>query len=415
VTADYYNSLTNRLTFNNFGYDNAGNQTTISPYAVSYDVENRQTGFTSTSNGSATYTYDGDGRRVTKTTGGVTTTYVYDAGGNLAAEYSSQPPSMPCQTCYLTTDHLGSTRVITDQNGNAVSRHDFLPFGEELATSNRTAALDYGVTDNVMHRYTGQQRDLEGPGLDFFHARYFQGEQGRFTSPDPDVPNPYDPQSWDGYAYSRNAPLTYVDPTGRNYTVCNRDGKDCADLTDKQYQDYLSANKNVYQTAGGSLYVINDDGSDTKIGSAGYYNEKDVAAAQQLVRNVGPFAEGLLTLDLLFIQGPGFAALGASSEIMGLGLAERGAPSAARSGYTDATKPNSLPNRATNVTRAEFEENLSSAGWTKAVSKDGQVTIYTKDGARYVVRDDAKSTGGPTADFYQPGSKGIDLKIRLQR
>ena len=36
VTANYYNSLTNRLTFNNFGYDNAGNQTTISPYAVSY-------------------------------------------------------------------------------------------------------------------------------------------------------------------------------------------------------------------------------------------------------------------------------------------------------------------------------------------------------------------------------------------
>jgi RHS repeat-associated protein len=221
VTADYYNSLTNRLTFNNFGYDNAGNQTTISPYAVSYDVENRQTGFTSTSNGSATYTYDGDGRRVTKTTGGVTTTYVYDAGGNLAAEYSSQPPSMPCQTCYLTTDHLGSTRVITDQNGNAVSRHDFLPFGEELATSNRTAALDYGVADNVMHRYTGQQRDLEGPGLDFFRARYFQGAQGRFTSPDSSPsprPTPYalrtDPQTLNLYSYLRNNPLAKVDADG---------------------------------------------------------------------------------------------------------------------------------------------------------------------------------------------------------
>jgi RHS repeat-associated protein len=221
VTANYYNSSTNRLTFNNFGYDNAGNQTTISPYAVSYDVENRQTGFTSTSNGSATYTYDGDGRRVTKSTGGVTTTYVYDAGGNLAAEYSSQPPTMPCQTCYLTTDHLGSTRVITDQNGNAVSRHDFLPFGEELATSNRTAALDYGVTDNVMHRYTGQQRDLEGPGLDFFHARYFQGAQGRFTSPDfsprPRA-TPYalrtDPQTFNLYGYLRNNPLAKVDADG---------------------------------------------------------------------------------------------------------------------------------------------------------------------------------------------------------
>jgi RHS repeat-associated protein len=221
VQANYYNSATNRLTYNNFGYDNGGNQTTISPYTVSYDVENRQSGFTSTSNGSATYTYDGDGRRVEKTAGGVTTTYVYDATGNLAAEYSSQPPSMPCQTCYLTSDHLGSTRVITGQTGGLVSRHDFLPFGEELATGNRTAAQGYGVADNVMQRYTGKQRDLEGPVLDFFGARYFQGAQGRFTSPDwssAPQPVPYadltDPQTLDLYSYVRNNPLSKTDLDG---------------------------------------------------------------------------------------------------------------------------------------------------------------------------------------------------------
>jgi RHS repeat-associated protein len=218
VTTNYYNSATNRMTYNNFGYDNGGNQTTISPYTVSYDVENRQSGFTSTSNGSATYTYDGDGRRVEKTAGGVTTTYVYDAAGNLAAEYSSQPPSMPCQTCYLTTDHLGSTRAITSQTGGLVSRHDFLPFGEELATTNRTPAQGYGVADNVMQRYTGQQRDLEGPVLDYFGARYFQGAQGRFTSPDAPFADqgPVDPQSWNMFTYVRNNPLKNTDPNGRD-------------------------------------------------------------------------------------------------------------------------------------------------------------------------------------------------------
>ena len=173
VTSDAYNTLTNRLTSGNFGYDTAGNETTISPFTVTYDVENRQTGFSSISNGTATYTYDGDGRRVTKTTSGVTTTYVYDAKGDLASEYSTQPPPPPCLTCYVTTDHLGSTRVVTDENAAVTARHDFLPFGEELTTSNRTAALGYGAYDNVMHKYTGQERDLEGPGLDFFHARYF--------------------------------------------------------------------------------------------------------------------------------------------------------------------------------------------------------------------------------------------------
>jgi RHS repeat-associated protein len=105
---------------------------------------------------------------------------------------------------------------MTDQLGIAVSRHDFLPFGEELATSNRTFELDYGITDNAMHRYTGQQRDLEGPGLDFFHARYFSGAQGRFTSPDPDGAGaaPGIPQLWNGYSYVGNSPQSRLDPDG---------------------------------------------------------------------------------------------------------------------------------------------------------------------------------------------------------
>jgi uncharacterized protein RhaS with RHS repeats len=41
--------------------------------------------------------------------------------------------------------------------------------------------------------------------------------QGRFVSPDPlgmMVANPADPQQWNLYAYVRNNPLAYVDPTG---------------------------------------------------------------------------------------------------------------------------------------------------------------------------------------------------------
>jgi hypothetical protein len=73
-----------------------------------------------------------------------------------------------------------------------------------------------------------------------------------------------------------------------------------------------------------------------------------------------------------------------------------------------------MSNRETDVTRGQFEKNLSESGWSKSTSADGKTEIYTKGGARYVVRDGAKSTGGPTADFYAPGSKSIDVKIRLQ-
>ncbi len=235
VTSNVYSAVTNRLASGNFGYDSNGNETYISPFTMTYDVENRQTGFTSVSNGTATYTYDGDGRRVTKTTGGVTTTYVYDAKGDLAAEYSTQPPP-PCLTCYVATDHLGSTRVVTDENAAVTARHDFLPFGEELTTSNRTSALGYGVFDNVMHKFTGQMRDLEGPGLDYFHARYFHGAQGRFASPDPNgamKQKLLDPQQWDMYAYVRNSPLRLVDPQGRYVVSCSDGNKKCNKAADK--------------------------------------------------------------------------------------------------------------------------------------------------------------------------------------
>ncbi len=116
----------------------------------------------------------------------------------------------------MTTDHLGSTRLLTDQNGNVVARHDFLPFGEELTTSNRTSSLGYGASDNVMHKYTGKERDQEGPVLDFFHARYFHSAQGRFSSPDPMNlgASPDVPQTWDAYSYVNNDPLSWLDPTG---------------------------------------------------------------------------------------------------------------------------------------------------------------------------------------------------------
>ena len=250
MTSDAYNTLTNRLTSGNFAYDTAGNETTISPFTVTYDVENRQTGFSSISNGTATYTYDGDGGRVTKTAGGVTTTYVYDAKGDLTSEYSTQPPPPPCLTCYITTDHLGSTRVVTDENAAVTARHDFLPFGEELTTSNRTAALGYGAYDNVMHKYTGQERDTEGPGLDFFHARYFHGAQGRFTSVDPFTVTPgrlVDPQQLDLYAYVRNSPLRNYDPTGMVI--------DTSQLSDKDKKKWQGVEDIANQKDGDGNYV----------------------------------------------------------------------------------------------------------------------------------------------------------------
>ncbi len=263
-----YNTKNQVVISSNFAYDGNGNQTTISPFTASYDVENRQTALTSTMNGSTSYSYDGDGRRVTKAvSGGTTTTYVYDARGNLTAEYASQAPTGACLPCFVTTDHLGSTRLLTDQNGNVVARHDFLPFGEELTTSNRTSALGYGATDNVMHKYTGKERDAE-TGLDFFGERYFSSAQGRFTSPDAMLAKKEwlaDPQRWNKYAYVRNNPLRFVDPNGEDLIVYYSFSKDLTaeekEYLQKHLSEILDAVKAKYTAAGVNNVQLRDSAS----------------------------------------------------------------------------------------------------------------------------------------------------------
>jgi uncharacterized protein RhaS with RHS repeats len=69
---------------------------------------------------------------VKKTLGAVVTVFVYDALGKLVAEYTNTAPSQN-GTQYLTTDHLGTPRVVTGGDGSVKARHDYLPFGEKVS------------------------------------------------------------------------------------------------------------------------------------------------------------------------------------------------------------------------------------------------------------------------------------------
>jgi len=166
-----YNA-SNRLTSPGVTYDSAGNQKTLGSSSLTYDAENRQTVDTDSVSGNVTtYGYDGMCERVMKSlASGPATVYVHDAFGNPAAEYTTGGSSSACTTCYLSWDHLGSTRMVTDQTGAVVpyGRHDYLPFGYEIpgGTSARTAG-NWGGPDFVAAKFTGQERDTE-TGFDFF-------------------------------------------------------------------------------------------------------------------------------------------------------------------------------------------------------------------------------------------------------
>ena len=237
----------NRLLLQSAAYQNAGHQQAIGGFTSAFDAEGRMVSSTGTM--SATYDYDGQGQRVRRKTveplvsGGhrdITTVYVYDATGNLAAEYESvteydqagtpspgtNPMSgaaNPCgtSTCYVSVDQLGSTRMVTDSTGTVKRRYDYLPFGEEIATGigGRAALMGYQANgDGFNPKFTGQVRDLESR-LDYFNARYYSPEQGRFVSPDPGNAgaDPAVPQTWNGYAYVGNNPVNLVDPSGLGF------------------------------------------------------------------------------------------------------------------------------------------------------------------------------------------------------
>ncbi len=248
-------------------YDAAGNQTVVNGDSLVYDAENRLTQATESGalgGGQATYRYDGDGRRVAKMLPGSTTVYVYDGFGQLAAEYSKGAVSTAaCRTCYLSWDHLGSTRLVTDQEGKVVARHDYLPFGEEISANTAGRGAEWGAgSDTIQHKFTGKEHDAE-TGLDYFGARYYGSALGRFTSPDEPLIDQFEenPQSWNLYSYVRNNPLRNIDPTGNaciysgsgdinnssNYSDDNSGGQSCSQALSPQQNSTPSATATAQQ------------------------------------------------------------------------------------------------------------------------------------------------------------------------
>jgi len=206
-------------TVNDYTFDSSGNTTLdAGGQTYVYDAENKMISASDVSETLGEYFYDGDGRRVKKivpSTGEVTV-FVYDAASKLIGEYSTVVQTgSNAKTVYTTNDHLGSPRINTDATGQVISRHDYHPFGEEIATPQRTSGLGY-TSDTIRKQFTGYERDIESE-LDYAQARYYNSAHGRFTSTDPVLMMPdrqIDPQQINLYAYCRNNPLSFIDPTG---------------------------------------------------------------------------------------------------------------------------------------------------------------------------------------------------------
>ncbi|MFF7438589.1 ricin-type beta-trefoil lectin domain protein [Streptomyces sp. NPDC008122] len=102
-------------------------------------------------------------------------------------------------------DHHGTNGLSIDLSTLTATRRPSDPFGNARGTQPSTWAGDKG--------FVGGTKDTT-TGLTNLGARPYQPTTGRFITTDP-LFNSADPQSWNGYAYADNNPVTNTDPDGR--------------------------------------------------------------------------------------------------------------------------------------------------------------------------------------------------------
>ncbi len=139
---------------------------------------------------------------------------------------------------YFLNDHLGSVSLVLDSNGGILEQQRYLPFGQP-----RTMA-PYASVTSTDFTYTGQ-RDLAGLGLMDYKARFYSPYLNHFTQPDSIVPDPYNSQAWDRYAYALNNPMRYIDPSG-HFTCQNNSTTFVGDC-----EEVIEAYLTLLETKGG--------------------------------------------------------------------------------------------------------------------------------------------------------------------
>lgn len=220
VLTNLYDSM-NRLT-NTDKHESNGNTTNSSNNVYQYDVMNHLTN--AWVNGAQILmTYDGDGDRVSKTVGTVTTYYLLDSQNPsgysqvleewtntaMARVYNygldlinQRQPGI--STNYFLFDGHGSTRMLTDIGGTVVNLFVYDAFGNLIASNG---------APQTAYLYSGQQWD---PDLDLYlnRARYLNPNTGRFWTMDGDYGNNEDPLSLHKYLYAECDPVNNDDPSG---------------------------------------------------------------------------------------------------------------------------------------------------------------------------------------------------------
>ena len=212
----------NQITNTGYTYDNNGNLINDGTYWYAYNAENQLTQVNKVSDNSlvATYTYDYNGLRISKTVSGVTTNFVWDTFGNLVREttggnfniYSYDTNgnligfNKNSQNYYIYHTNLrGDIVTVTDYNNVIQAQYNYDPWGTQTS---------YTGTLTQPFRYAGYYFDSE-TGLYYCKGRYYSPTLGRFLTKDSyGYISQRNPQTLNLYSYCGNNPVNRVDPNG---------------------------------------------------------------------------------------------------------------------------------------------------------------------------------------------------------
>jgi RHS repeat-associated protein len=222
-TASFLYDFDDRIQPPTESYDPNGNTLVSGSRTFAYDFENR---LKSMNGGAVTLVYDGDGNRVAKTAGGVTTRYLVDdlnptgyaqvveeigAGGvqrtytyGLRRINQNQLANSTWTPSFYGYDALGSVRQLTSSTGAVTDTYDFDAWGNAVNTT--------GSTPNA-YLYRGEQFD---PDLNLYYlrARYLSPLTGRLLTRDPAAGRIKVPATLHKYLYAGADPVNFEDPSG---------------------------------------------------------------------------------------------------------------------------------------------------------------------------------------------------------
>ncbi len=226
---DKLNKTTTSAQNRSFGYNQAGAIiTTISPsnklINLTRQPKTQNIKLASINDQNISLNYNGNNKRISKTSNSSTANYYYGANSMPLVEtidgknfiniydYSQWGPTIRINqtdntNLSLIKDHQNSTRATIDSNSNIIGFYDYDPYGTTTLNPNQKISNASEILSSIPYRYSGQYYD-EDLELYYYYARFYDPTISRFLNQDPAS------QSISPYAAFSNNPIQFVDYNG---------------------------------------------------------------------------------------------------------------------------------------------------------------------------------------------------------